>query len=67
MELKKARVILTEIRELQQKIVEVCIKCPHAAVYCGLFQCKQSRRACHSAKVKRWLAEIERLEKGGPK
>ena len=50
------------IRELEGKIVAVCVTCPHARAFGGVFECKVSRRHCHSVRVKRWLDEIERLE-----
>jgi len=50
------------IRELEQNIATACVKCPHAKFATGHYQCGQSYRACHSKKVKRWLAEIKRLE-----
>ena len=37
------------IRELEGKIVAVCLS-------------GASRRRCHSRRVRRWLAEIKRLE-----
>jgi len=51
-----------KIQELQNKIVAVCLGCPHAKWSAGFYECKVGRRHCHSVRVKRWLDEIERLE-----
>ena len=50
------------IRELEGMIAGVCVKCPHVRFVTGRFECKVSRRHCHSSKVRRWLDEIKRLE-----
>ena len=53
------------IRELEGKIVAVCITCPHAKKWmAGHFECKVGRRRCHSRRVRRWLDEIKSLEGG---
>jgi len=52
------------IRELEQMIASVCIKCPHARFATGHFECKVGRRHCHSVRVRRWLDEIKKLEGG---
>lgn len=50
------------IRELQNRIVSFCLRCPRAKWYCGWVECKVGRRHCHLAKVRRWLDEIKKLE-----
>jgi len=50
------------IRELEGKIVQVCVSCPHAKFYGGVWECQVSRRHCHSKRVRRWLDEIKKLE-----
>ena len=51
------------IRELEGKIVAICMQCPHAK-WVGHFECDRKRSQCHSKRVCRWLDEIERLEGG---
>ena len=54
------------IRELEGKIVAVCMSCSHRKKWmAGRFQCEVSLSHCHSKRVKKWLNEIKRLEKGG--
>lgn len=50
------------IRELEGKIVTVCMSCPHAKFVTGRFECDRKRSQCHSKRVKRWLDEIKTLE-----
>ena len=50
------------IKELEGKIVAVCMSCPHSKWVTGRFECKVSRRHCHSKRVRRWLDEIKMLE-----
>lgn len=50
------------IRELESKIVAVCMGCPHAKWVTGSFQCTVKRSHCHSKRVRKYLAEIEKLE-----
>lgn len=49
--------------ELENKIVSVCVKCPHARFVTGRYECRVERRHCHSVRVRRWLKELEK-EKG---
>ncbi|MBA7536072.1 hypothetical protein ES705_28334 [subsurface metagenome] len=56
--------IEAQISELENKIVAVCMRCPHVKWYTGFFECRTSRRHCHSARVRRWLEEIKKLEEG---
>lgn len=51
-------------QELENKIVTVCIKCPHAKHVGSHFECTVARRDCHSNRVKKWLRELDALEKG---
>lgn len=51
-----------QIRELENKIAAVCMRCPRVKWYFGWFECRTSRCQCHSARVRRWLDEIKRLE-----
>jgi len=51
-----------KIRELEGKIVAVCMTCPHAKFVTGRFECDRKRSQCHSKRVRRWLDEIKRLE-----
>jgi hypothetical protein len=53
-----------QIRELEGKITAVCIRCPRVKWYTGFFKCRVDRRQCHSRRVRRWQAEIEKLEGG---
>lgn len=50
------------IRELEGKIVTICVQCPHAHFACGRYECDRKRSQCHSKRVIRWLAEIKKLE-----
>lgn len=50
------------IRELGAKILAVCAQCPHGRWFGGTLQCSVKRSHCHSQRVRRWLAEIEKLE-----
>ena len=50
------------IRELGAKILAVCARCPHGRWFGGTLQCSVKRAHCHSQRVRRWLAEIEKLE-----
>ena len=52
----------SRIRELEAKIVAVCVNCPHAKWTVGRFECDRKRSQCHSKRVRRWLDEIKRLE-----
>lgn len=54
-----------KIQELERKIMQVCVACPHAKWMTGHFECTVKRSHCHSKRVRRWLAEIERLEGNG--
>ncbi len=57
--------VALRIRELEGKIVAVCVSgCPHAKWKTGRYECDRKRSQCHSARVRRWLDEIKRLEKG---
>jgi len=53
-----------QIKELENKIAAVCMRCPRARWYCGLVECKVGRRHCHISRVRRWLDEIRKLEGG---
>lgn len=50
------------IKELEGKIVAVCIQCDHMKRISGNFICSVKRSHCHSVRVRRWLGEIKRLE-----
>jgi len=50
------------IRDLEGKIVAVCMACPHVKWVTGRFQCTVKRSHCHSQRVRRWLAELKELE-----
>lgn len=50
------------IQELQNKIVSVCMRCPHAKWVGGHFECDRKRSQCHSKRARRWLDEIKKLE-----
>jgi len=50
------------LSELENKITAVCIRCPRVKWYTGFFKCRVDRRQCHSRRVRRWQAEIEKLE-----
>lgn len=53
------------IAELENKIVAVCLQCPHSKKWmAGRFECTVKRSHCHSVRVRRWLDEIKRLEGG---
>lgn len=53
--------IISVKRELENKIVAVCVKCPHAKFVCGRFECQVAFRHCHYDRVKRWRRELEEL------
>jgi len=53
---------IDRIRELEGKIVAVCMQCPHSKFVGGHFECDRKRSQCHSKRVRRWLAEINKLE-----
>ncbi len=50
------------IRELEGKIVAVCVACPHVKFRAGQYICVVKRSHCHSQRVRRWLDEIKKLE-----
>lgn len=50
------------IRELEGKIVTVCMSCPHSKFTAGRFECDRKRSQCHSKRVLRWLGELRELE-----
>lgn len=51
------------VRELEGRIVAVCVTgCPHAKFSGGSWSCDRKRSQCHSKRVRRWLAEIKKLE-----
>ncbi|HUV55786.1 MAG TPA: hypothetical protein VMV84_01005 [Dehalococcoidales bacterium] len=50
------------IKELEGKIVAVCAQCPHSKWVGGHFECDRKRSHCHSARVRKWLDEIRKLE-----
>lgn len=50
------------IKELEGKVVAVCMTCSHSKWVTGRFECTVSRRHCHSKRVRRWLDEIKKLE-----
>ena len=52
------------IRELEGKVVSVCMSCGHSKFVTGRFECDRKRSQCHSGRVRRWLNEIKRLEEG---
>jgi len=54
--------VKARIQELEGKIVAVCVTCPHARFVTGRFECDRKRSECHSKRVRRWLAEIKKLE-----
>jgi len=60
--LERRKSIGDRIKEIEGKIVAVCLFCPHRRFVGGIWQCTVKRSHCHSARVKRWLEEIERLE-----
>ena len=50
--------------ELSAKILAACAACHYSRVRTGGFLCLAGR-GCRRARVKKWLAELEKL-KGGP-
>ena len=48
-------------RELENKIVAVCVKCPHAKFVTGHFECHVAFRHCHYDRVKKWRRELDKL------
>lgn len=55
-----------KIKELEGKIMDVCLFCPKREAVAGIWQCTVKRSHCHSKRARRWLDEIERLEKERP-
>lgn len=49
--------------ELERQIAQVCVRCPRMRQ--RDFTCDRSRGGCTSKRVKRWLRELEAVEKGG--
>ena len=62
--LKEKTSVEDQISELENKIVAVCMQCPHSHFVTGRFECTVKRSHCHSSRVQRWLAEIKKLEEG---
>ena len=58
------RNVAHRIKELEGKIVAVCMTCGHSHFVAGRFECDRKRSHCHSSRVRRQLAEIKRLEEG---
>jgi len=54
-----------KIKELTARIAAVCMTCPHVRFATGRFECDRKKSECHSGRVRKWLAEINALEKGG--
>jgi len=52
----------SEINELVLKIAQVCSQCGHSKFILGRFECDRKKSECHSKRVRKWLAEIGRLE-----
>jgi len=50
------------IKELEGKIVMVCIQCDHMKREPGIYICRVGRSHCHSKRVQKWLDEIRKLE-----
>ena len=48
--------------ELTRKVLQVCASCSHAKWQGGAMTCDRKKSQCHSGRVRRWLAEIKRLE-----
>lgn len=48
-------------QELEHKIAQVCVRCPRMRQ--RTLVCDRSRGGCTSRRVKRWLRELEELEK----
>ena len=53
--------IVSAQRELENKIVAVCVKCPHAKFVTGHFECQVAFRHCHYDRVKKWRRELEKI------
>lgn len=60
--LKRKPSIEAQLAELGNKIVAVCMRCPHSRFVVGRFECTVKRAHCHSSRVRRWLGEIKKLE-----
>jgi hypothetical protein len=50
------------INDLVRQIIQVCAGCPHRKTEGGQFICDRKKSECHSGRVRRWLAEIEKLK-----
>ena len=50
------------IKELEGKIVTICVQRPHAKFAGGRYECDRKRSQCHSKRVRHWLDEIKKLE-----
>lgn len=55
-----------ERNELIRKILQVCGACSHGQGKGRGLICDRKRSQCHSKQVRKWLKEIERLEKLKP-
>jgi hypothetical protein len=45
--------------DIIQKIAQVCVSCPHMKFKGGMV-CDRKKSQCHSGKVRKWLAELEK-------
>ena len=61
--LKRRTIVEDQLAELENKIVAVCMRCPHSRFVTGRFECTVKGSHCHSKRVRRWLDEIKKLEK----
>ena len=50
--------------ELVAKVMGVCIMCQYGKWVSGAITCGRKRTRCHSKRVLKWVAEIERLDGG---
>lgn len=50
--------MMGKIKELEGKVVAVCLSYPHSRFVTGEFQRQVARCHCHSKRVRKYLAEI---------
>ena len=50
-------------QEIGMKILAVCGQCPHGKWLFSKLICDRKKSQCHSKRVRKWLNELETLQK----
>jgi len=53
---------LSKERQLITRIAAICLGCSHMKWIGGQFGCDRKRSECHSARVRSYLAQLDRLK-----